>query len=223
METKVREDVLKQLSMVLSLYEDLRRRAKHDDLSGPPESEHFKIVSLARASIGRVAGPSSQYMKQFEAIIDDKGYGWIGNRLIAISGVVEALRIDVEAGYLRPISELLHGEVFSDLIEMASYLLDEGYKDPAAIVTGAALETQLRRLAESNAIEVEVGGRSKKADLLNSELTKAEVYTKLDQKNVTAWLDLRNRAAHGHFSEYSREQVVSLLAGVRDFMVRHPA
>src|SRR5882757_5097111 len=116
MEAKVREEFLKQLRGVLSLYEDLRHRAQHDDLSGPPDSEHFKIVSLACAAISRIAGSSSEYMKQVEAILGNKSYGWVGPRLIAISGVVESLKIDVEAGYLRSLSELLHGEVFSDLI-----------------------------------------------------------------------------------------------------------
>jgi hypothetical protein len=45
----------------------------------------------------------------------------------------------------------------------------------------------------------------------------------LDQKNVTAWLDLRNKAAHGCYSEYQNENVRLMIAGVLDFMARHPA
>jgi hypothetical protein len=44
-----------------------------------------------------------------------------------------------------------------------------------------------------------------------------DVYGKLDQKNVTAWLDLRNKAARSHYSEHTHEQVALLLGGVRDF------
>ena len=47
--------------------------------------------------------------------------------------------------------------------------------------------------------------RPKKTDRMNSELTKAEAYSKLDQKSVTAWLDLRNKAAHGKYDEYDLE------------------
>lgn len=138
-------------------------------------------------------------------------------------GVVEALCSDLEAGYLDSLSALLHGEVFADLLDMATHLLEEGYKDPAAIVTGAAIETHLRRLAESRGMSTEIEGRPKKTDLLNAELTKEAVYSRLDQKNITAWLDLRNRAAHGNFDEYSKEQVVILLASVRNFIARNPA
>jgi hypothetical protein len=46
---------------------------------------------------------------------------------------------------------------------------------------------------------------------------------KMDQKNVTAWLDLRNKAAHGHYEQYQKEQVALLISGVRDFITRNPA
>jgi hypothetical protein len=70
---------------------------------------------------------------------------------------------------------------------------------------------------------VELNGKAKKADQINSDLASATAYSKLDQKNVTAWLDLRNKAAHGHYEEYSSTQVGHLLSQIRDFMVRIPA
>jgi len=63
----------------------------------------------------------------------------------------------------------------------------------------------------------------KRADALNSELASATVYSKLDQKSVTAWLDPRNKAAHGKYTEYTTEQVALTLQGVRDFTSRNPA
>jgi hypothetical protein len=58
---------------------------------------------------------------------------------------------------------------------------------------------------------------------MNADLASAGVYTKLDQKSVTAWLDLRNKAAHGEYAKYSQEQVGLLVSGVRDFIARNPA
>ena len=58
---------------------------------------------------------------------------------------------------------------------------------------------------------------------LNSELAAKDVYSKLDQKSVTAWLDLRNKAAHGHYADYTTEQVSLLLQSVRNFIARLPA
>ena len=65
-----------------------------------------------------------------------------------------------------------------------------------------------------------VAGKSKKADTLNADLAKAGVYNKLEQKNVTAWLGLRNDAAHGHFQNYDASQVALLIQSVRDFLGR---
>lgn len=42
---------------------------------------------------------------------------------------------------------------------------------------------------------------------MNAELAGVEAYNRLDQKDVTAWLDLRNKAAHGHYDQYTAEQV----------------
>jgi hypothetical protein len=107
---------------------------------------------------------------------------------------------------------------------MSEYLLKEGYKDAAAVMIGSTLEEHLRHLCQSNAIPVEVnkGGipMPKKADLLNSELTASNVYNKLDQKAVTTWLDLRNKAAHGKYSEYTKEQVDLMYHGVINFISR---
>lgn len=46
------------------------------------------------------------------------------------------------------------------------------------------------------------------------------VYSKLDQKAVTAWLNLRNKAAHGRYAEYTEAQVALFLQSVTDFVAR---
>lgn len=42
----------------------------------------------------------------------------------------------------------------------------------------------------------------------------------LDQKNVTAWLGLRNKAAHGQYAEYNADQVRVMQSGVSEFNAR---
>ena len=55
---------------------------------------------------------------------------------------------------------------------------------------------------------------------LNAELARAGVFGKLEQKMVTAWLDLRNKAAHGHYVHYTETQVQLMHQGVLDFTTR---
>ncbi len=114
---------------------------------------------------------------------------------------------------------------FSDL----DFLLSEGHKDAAAVMCGSELEKHLRKLCVSNGIDVflPVGSvgepQPKRAARLNAELASINVYGKLDQKNITSWLDLRNKAAHGDYHEYNADQVSLMIQGVREFVTRYPA
>ncbi len=148
----------------------------------------------------------------------------MSRKLEPIRGMLEALRSDYESGYQQSVVELVHADIFADFLEMAAYLLEQNYKDPAAVVVGSVLEAHLRKLCEKHNITVDKpDGKPKKAEALNTELKAAEAYTLLDQKSVTAWLELRNNAAHGHYDKYENEQVVLMLQGVRDFAARYSA
>lgn len=139
-------------------------------------------------------------------------------------GVVKALRYDLSAGYLQSVVELVHAAVFANFLEMASHLQESGYKDAAAVICGSTLESHLRELCNKYGIAIlDTNGKPKKADLINADLTKANAYSGLDHKNVTAWLGLRNKAAHGDYAQYTSEQVALLISGVGDFMARTPA
>jgi hypothetical protein len=87
---------------------------------------------------------------------------------------------------------------------------------------GSVLEEHLRKLCDANRLSTinAKDGKPKKADSLNAELAGLSVYDKLDLKNVTAWLDLRNKAAHGKYSDYNVDQVKTMLSGVTEFITR---
>jgi hypothetical protein len=138
-------------------------------------------------------------------------------------GVLGALRSDMANGRLSGMVGLIAAELFSDFLEMAQHLVEEGYKDPAAVLAGGVLEEHLRKLSEKAGLPTTgMDGKPLKADTMNAALMKADVYDKLDLKNVTAWLDLRNKAAHGEYAAYGKEQVALLLQSIRDFITRVP-
>lgn len=81
-----------------------------------------------------------------------------------------------------------------------------------------------RERVQKNAIDLKLtDGKAKRPEMMNEDLGRAEVYDKLDQKSVTAWLDLRNKAAHGRYSEYTSEPVGVFIQSVCDFIARCPA
>jgi hypothetical protein len=97
-------------------------------------------------------------------------------------------------------------------------LLQSGYYHPAAVVAGAVLEDGLRKLCDRNGIAL---SDKSKLETMNAELARAGVYNKLAQKQVTAWADLRNSAAHGKLQDFTKDDVTGMLRDVRTFMAQH--
>lgn len=219
-----------QLKKIIIEYDQISSRSKFDDLSDISESvELLCLVTKSVAAVQRIAGEKSEYYKSIKLIYNEKtNHSYIGIILKSIIGTVHALKDDLENGYLNTLKELIHADIFSNYIEMAEYLLSEGYKDPAAVIVGSTLENHLRKLCEVNSISIDFENSkgklvNKKADLLNSELAKHEVYSKTYQKQITAWFDLRNNAAHGKFDEYSDEEVKLMINGILNFLAKFPA
>jgi hypothetical protein len=120
----------------------------------------------------------------------------------------QAAREDYEGGYLFNVRGLVQAEVFSDVLDQATELLRAGYKDPACVAAGVALETTLKELCTRNGIP------HAKLDRMNADLCKAGVYNMGMQKQITAWAERRNRAAHGDWATYNDADVEEMIRGV---------
>jgi hypothetical protein len=118
-------------------------------------------------------------------------------------------------GFLTSYEILVSSAVFSDFLEMASHLLKNSYKDASASLIGAVLENSLRQIAKNNNVNV-----SARDDLgtLNNKCADRSVYTTIEQQQVQAWSTLRNNADHGHFTNYSLDDVKRMLEDVRRFL-----
>lgn len=218
---------IEQLNMILNQFDKIRVQAKYNDLSDFPLETKTVLIGKCKAAVVRITGVNSEYNKEIERILEKQGVK-IGSRLRQIIGITEALRDDLRNDFLKTLSELIHSEVFADYLEMASYLLSEGYKDASAVIIGSTLESHLKKLCDKHGIDksfLNSKGKEidKKADTINSELCKLGVYNMTYQKQITAWLDLRNNAAHGKYSEYNDEEVKLMLSGINHFMIHFPA
>jgi len=219
------EYFLKQLNSILNDFNALQLQAKYEDLS---DVLHDKVedlttlISRAKATIARIVGLNSEYYKDvINSIASREHYG---TKLRLVIGSVRALKNDLENDYLKSLHDIVQSEIFSDYLEMATYLIIEGFKDPSAVLIGSTLEAQLRELCKSNSIAIEITNNkgklvAKRAEAMNSDLAKAGAYSVAYQKQITAWLDLRNSAAHGHYNNYSVEEIRLMLEGVRQFML----
>jgi hypothetical protein len=226
------DSIHKQIDDLVVEYEAIRRsyRGNSEDI---PEDVAASFVISGIAAIQRATGDNSVYSKQINLEVTNiRGniLAQVAMQLCvpAVGGTLKAVQAAVKTGYLDSFEQLVHASMFADFLEMADYLLNEGYKDPAAVIGGGVLEEHLRKLCVKHSIAIETTDlsgktKSKKAELLNEELSKADAYKKLDQKGVTFWLDLRNKAAHAKFTEYDHSQVAGMLQGITGFILRVPA
>jgi len=190
-------------------------------------NEYLELHSLLSDLINRYAPPNSTYKANFLVIFKNRKLNdleQLWRDVYSLYGLLLALRTAYSNDLLQSVEELIHGDIFEDFLEMAEYLLEEKYKDPAAMLIGGVLEEHLRKLCQKHDIAIVKDDKTpKKASSLNEDLARVEIYTKGDQKSIIAWLDIRNNAAHGKFEQYQIENVDLMLHGVRNFILKYPA
>jgi hypothetical protein len=133
-------------------------------------------------------------------------------------GILRAAKDDIDGGWLTELSELVAGEVFTGFLDMAGHLLDNGYKDPAASLTGAVLEDSMRRIASKNSIALDP---KENLAAQNVKLRQGKVYNMVVWRRVEMWREIRNSADHGRFDEYTKADARQMLDGVRDFLGKY--
>lgn len=179
----------------------------------------FRTASLS--FIKNLYGQNHPYYLNFDERVKRAAYYDTENGI----NILVSIKNEIENDWLISLKQIVSAEIFSDFLDMSKYLLDNKYKDASAVMIGSVLEEHLRFLCNNNSVDITVTKVAdiipKKADTLNADLVKAGVYGVLEQKNVTAWLDLRNRAAHGKYSEYSQEQVELMYQGVLNFIINY--
>jgi hypothetical protein len=220
------QPLIAQLEAIVAEHEAMVAKSQHNDLSDLPKPQRQALVTRAVAAVRRIGGQGSVYDADVQRNLTQTPALHVHTS--SIIGVVQALLFDVKAGYVQSMVELVHSETFADFLEMAAHLHTAGYKDAAAVLAGSTLEAHLRALCTKHNVAtatVKADGTNapKRADAMNADLRSANVYNTLEQKNVTAWLDLRNRAAHGKYDEYTAEQVALLIDSIRAFIARVPA
>jgi hypothetical protein len=142
----------------------------------------------------------------------------------SVVGILTALRADMASGWMRSLAETVRAETLSDALNQAMDLCEKGYIARAAVVAGTASESHLRLLAMKSGVDIVLPSSApKKADPLNADLVKAGSYATIQQKSVTAWLSIRNAAAHGDQEKFSESEVRHMMAAIRDFVARTPA
>jgi hypothetical protein len=141
-------------------------------------------------------------------------------------GILEAFRDDFDKGFLDDFLLKVEAEVAADYMGQADALLKEGQPGafdhvPAAVLSGAVLEKALRTLCDRQQPQIPItnaNGDSKTLNPLIDDLKKTGVFNELKAKQLRAWADIRNKAAHGEFNQFTKGDVEQMLAGIANFL-----
>lgn len=172
--------------------------------------------------IDRLYGPNGRYGTMLQSILGTKDFTRIHSNHYAhvaqIVGILKAVKHDMDSGLLVDFRRLVQAELFSDFLEMAEYLANQGYKDASAVLLGAILENALRKISEVRGLDISnANGKPLSMETMNVQLAKDGAYNALVKKQITSWSNLRNDAAHGRYEEYDSGQVNQMLLFVQKF------
>ena len=139
---------------------------------------------------------------------------------------LEAIKNDFEHGFLDKLGAMVESEIAADYMGQAEQLLAEGQSGqhdhvPAAVLAGAVLEKALRTLCGRQVPPVPISkqnGDPKTLNPLIDDLKKAGAFNESKAKQLRAWADTRNHAAHGEFDQFKRSDVEQMVAGINTFL-----
>jgi hypothetical protein len=221
-----RERILERLHELARRGDELRLRKREGGLHGEYVADRQGVERWIASclSVLRLLGEGAPHTARFsEVVARAKESVTLLSYFNTMLGIFKDAAEDVEAGFLGERDLLLTADAFESFLEQADYLLEQGYKDPAAMLAGAVLESTLRKMCEVRSIPTD---RQDKIGTLNDKLAKHQkppAYSSMYHKQIIAWADLRNNADHGHFDEYNHEDVRAMITGVREFAARHLA
>ena len=187
----------------------------------------YEALVLNSCSLIKEVLANSERSKELQQNIAHpvKYLGPVSSSVKKIIGILEDLKDDYESGFLDDLEKRIAADISADYMGQAEALLGEGIPGqydhvPAAVLCGAVLEDYLRRLCQRQpSISItKSNGQYKTLGPLIGELEKAKALNKLTIKRLQGWAQIRNDAAHGQFNEFTREDVESMLKGVKTFI-----
>lgn len=189
-----------------------RHRGDYGDYTEMDDEKALTWKVKAKNLLVATCGEASQHYQEFSKAEVLNSYESSSDPFKRIKAVFIAAMDDYKGGYLTSIKNLIQADVFDSELEQAGELLSSGYKLAAAVIAGVVLETALRDICTRESFP------TGKLDKMNSDLAKAGIYNKLQQKRITALADIRNSAAHGKPEEFTESDVQNMIRDIEQFL-----
>jgi len=205
-----------------------------------PDNGDRLLTQQKREEIEKLQGWYLNYLSLLDQIIpprsvhrklldETESYFDASDKLNTHIYTLKGLKDDFQKGYLGDLGLEIEAAIVADYMGQAEQLLAEGQSGkydyvPAAVLAGAVLEKSLRTLCDKQSPSIStVNNNGKPLTLtpLIDVLKKNNLFNELTAKQLRAWADIRNSAAHGHFDEFNRSQVDLMIQGINNFLATH--
>lgn len=133
-------------------------------------------------------------------------------------GLLVGTKGNLESGLLDDLRSRVLIEIKSDFLETARALLEEGQKDPAAVLACIVLEDSLKWLADKAEVHQ---AKDKEMTVTAGLLLTKGVIEKTTNQSIQNFKNLRNAALHAQWNQVSAESVKLLLAFLPIFIEKH--
>ncbi len=193
-----REAIIQKFARLLDKIEQCSQELRKSEDGVISPISYFEVRASALNLLARTAGESSIYYRELHGM-DRINPG-------IVTGLLTAAMTDYSEGFMADAKLLVSAEVFADFLVQAEILLESDYKDAAAVVIRAVLEDGLRRVCASKGLAVK--DRDGVHELAEA-LTRQNVLTAVQFKEIQAKKEVGNKAAHGKFSEYTKADVIA--------------
>jgi len=142
---------------------------------------------------------------------------------------LKSIREDFEKEFFDSLYHKIETEICADYMEQAQTLINVGKTGkfehvPAAVLAGAVLEKSLKSLCKSQFPPEPIinnHGRPLMLNALIESLKKRNVFNEIVAKQLRAWTDIRNKAAHGEFEDFNKFDVENMIRGIESFLLLH--
>jgi hypothetical protein len=199
-----------------------------DKLAGEAQPQKGRgahsLYQGALSVMSALHGPDSvqvkSFTKQHEQIVAVRGVHADHDISIFSIGAINNLKAEIDAGFVGSLQQTIAGEVISDFIDLARHVMDQddtdAGKNVAAVLSAAAFEDTIRRLATKNRIP----HFEKLADVLN-ELKIMSVLQGAQVGIANGYLNFRNSALHAQWNRIVRAGVARRLGFVEQLLLAH--
>src|SRR5271169_2441177 len=127
------KDLQTRIDQLVAQAEAALKNVRTSQYSTTPAMKPEEWTALRAAGLAFIEstfGRAHSYYAEFDKSLANS---WDYHGQYAL-GVLTAIRDQIKGGWIETTHGLVTAEVFADFLEMAKHLLDEKYKDPAAVM-----------------------------------------------------------------------------------------